>query len=466
MSLDSIITVQIDRTTTQPSQVGFGTPCIVSYFPTSVFSERVKSYSSLTEMEADGFKATDPVYIAASDCWAQNPSPPTIKVGRRVGAPQQSINVYPDAPVVGEVHTVTVVGYADSAFASRALPASPDNETHSLIITTETDEEDIVDAFVLEFGTTNPNLGDWTATKSGTGSSAVLVITANNSTMDGLLFGVTTSERMGVGDATPVPAVTLTTDLDAIQLYDPDWYGLCIDSNGALEIAEAAAWAEANDKQFVCQTQDPLVASTTDAADTTSVAAVLKSNSYERTMLFFHRNNRDYVCAAMLGRALPEDAGSITWAYKQLSSVAAQSLTTTELTNIEAKNANSITTLAGVSVTRFGTASSGEYMDVMRGTDWLSARIQERVYALLIQNDKIPYTDLGINAVKSEILAQLQAGVARDFLSPDPEPTCTVPRASEVSAADKGSRTLNNVTFRATLAGAVHKVAIEGELNL
>lgn len=105
-------------------------------------------------------------------------------------------------------------------------------------------------------------------------------------------------------------------------------------------------------------------------------------------------------------------------------------------------------------------------MDVMRGTDWLAARIQERVYALLIQNDKVPFTDAGIQAVKGEILAQLQAGVARDFLASDPEPTCTVPRAADVSAADKGNRQLNNVKFRATLAGALHKVTIEGELNL
>jgi hypothetical protein len=64
------------------------------------------------------------------------------------------------------------------------------------------------------------------------------------------------------------------------------------------------------------------------------------------------------------------------------------------------------------------------------------------------------------------VLAQLQAGVSRDFIAANPEPTCTVPRASEVSAALKAARSLENVTFRATLAGAVHKVAIEGELNL
>jgi hypothetical protein len=105
-------------------------------------------------------------------------------------------------------------------------------------------------------------------------------------------------------------------------------------------------------------------------------------------------------------------------------------------------------------------------MDVMRGADWLSARIAERIYGALISNDKIPYTDAGISVIKNEILAQLDAGVARDFLAPIPEPTCTVPRAADVSAALKGARSLEDVTFRAVLAGAVHKVAIEGQLTL
>lgn len=98
--------------------------------------------------------------------------------------------------------------------------------------------------------------------------------------------------------------------------------------------------------------------------------------------------------------------------------------------------------------------------------DWLSARISERVYSILINNDKLPYTDAGIQVVRGEILAQLQAGVARDFLASTPEPTCTVPAAASVSSANKAARLLDSVTFRATLAGAVHKVTLAGELTL
>jgi hypothetical protein len=468
MSLESIITVQIDRTSTTVSQTGFGQPMIVGYFPTSIFPQRSKEYSSLTEMVTDGFLSTDPLYLCASDCWAQNPSPPTIKIGRRLGAPQQVVNIAPDAPVAGDVHVVTVIGYADSSFATRALPATAD--THELTIAAESDAEDIVDAFVTAFATP---ASDWSVTKTGTGVSAVLVVTADNSTMDGLIFGVTYSVNdgsRGVDNLTLDPTIKIETDLGDIEAYDPDWYGLCMDSDGRDEIWDEAAqsgaanWVESNNKLFVCQTADILV--TSDAGEETSVAYELKEANFDRTMLFAHRNNRDRVSAAMLGRALPEAAGSITWAMKELNAVSSQDFSTSEINIANDKAANVITTIAGVAVTRFGTASGGEYMDVMRGADWLSARIAERIYGALISNDKIPYTDAGISVIKNEILAQLDAGVARDFLAPIPEPTCTVPRAADVSAALKGARSLEDVTFRAVLAGAVHKVAIEGQLTL
>ena len=472
MSLSSIITVQIDRTSTTVTQAGFGTPLIAGYFPTSIFAERVKEYSSLAEMVTDGFIAADPVYLAASDCWAQSPSPPTIKVGRRALAPQQTMTITPVDLTVGAIHSVTVVGYdAAATFGARAVQT--DTATYTAV--TSDTATLICDGLRAEFAALNGaagQAGDWT--DAGT---ATLTVTADNTdtpgdgSMDGMLFGVTYSVNdvaVGVDDMTPDPGVE--TDLTAIEAYDPDWYGLCIDSNSRDEIWDevgdsgAAKWAESNEKLFVCQTQDVLV--TSSSADTTSIAYHLKNSNYDRTMCFAHRNNRDYVCAAMLGRALPEDAGSITWAMKELNAVSAQAFTTSEINIANGKDANVITTIAGVAVTRFGTASGGEFMDVSRGADWLKSRIAERVFALLISNDKVPFTDAGISAVKSEILAQLQAGVARDFLSPDPEPTCTTPRASAVSAADKGSRTLNNVTFRAVLAGAIHKVNLEGELTL
>jgi hypothetical protein len=345
-------------------------------------------------------------------------------------------------------------------------------QTAAAVATTETFTAgtNVFGAATTEADTVGTILDWFDADMAANGTATV---TFTDGATVGTVAAVTAGDKFGVvmvGEGWTVAETTadpgVATDLAAIDAYDNDWYALALDAPGTLEVVAAAAWIESNVKLFVAQTQETISASLASASDTSSLAYTLSNSNYDRTQLFFHKDNFDFVSAGMLGRILPEQAGSATWAYKQLNSIASQSLTTTEMANLEAKKANFLTTLAGVAVTRYGTASGAEYMDIMRGIDWLSARIQERVYALIINADKLPYTDSGIQAVRSEILAQLDQGIARGFIAASPAPTCTVPAAVDVSAADKGTRTLNDVTFRATLAGAIHKVAIEGELNL
>jgi hypothetical protein len=561
--LNQIITVQIDRNTTTPTQVGFGTPLILGYFSTSIFPERVRTYSTLAELVDDGFATTDPVYVAASDLLAQNPSPPEFKVGRRALPSTLTVELTPSSAsiVAGEEHTLTVTGPGATTGESFDLvagfqgvltvAATPTTTVDTVTIGTTvyrfmgtmaqaydvqigSDAEESIDNLVAAInltGTAGTEYYAGTAIhpevealklsastmairhKAGETDAAVATtetftsgssVWANATTQadtvatildwfdadiaengtglysftDGATKGTIAASTAGnffavrmegegwtFEDITTDPGVA--TDLAAIELYDNDWYALVpCDSMGAAELENIAEWTESATKICLLQTADSEVASVALASDTSSIAYTLKNANYDRAMLFFHRDTDEYVGAAMGGRALPEDAGSITWAYKQLSSVSSQTLTTTERTNLENKNVNFLSTLAGVAITRYGKASGGEFIDVMHGTDWLAARIQERVYTLLLNNDKLPYTDAGIQAVRAEILAQLDQGIARNFIASDPAPTCTVPLASDVSAADKSSRTLNDVMFRATLAGAIHKVAIEGELNL
>jgi len=460
MSLDSIIKVTIDRNTSFPTRTGFGTPLICGYFPPSVFPERVRAFGSLSEL-GDYFETFDPVYKMASDMFAQNPSPGTVKVGRRANPPSQTLSLAPTDTTPGAVYRVTVTGTNNATYTSRV--ATSDTATHT-VVGTQT-ATDICNALRASFGAQTGDFAD--------GGTASLTITALNThaTVSGQVFGIEATSNMNVLDNTPDPG--LAADLVAINLYDPDWYGLCIDSNSQDEIEAAAAWAEANTKLFVCQSQDTYVASSTNTADSTSVAATLEDNEYDRSMLFYHTNNHDYVSAAMLGRALPTTPGSITWAYKTLSSIASQNLNTTQLTNLlgtldtpGGKYVNAYISQSGIGHTRFGTMSSGEFADVIRGADWLKARIQEDVFAALVQNDKLPLTDAGINVIKGLILGRLSEGVSNGFLAPDPEPNVTVPRAVDIPVADKAARKLTGVTFRAYLAGAIHYTVIEGELNL
>ena len=116
--------------------------------------------------------------------------------------------------------------------------------------------------------------------------------------------------------------------------------------------------------------------------------------------------------------------------------------------------------------------ASGEFIDVIRGRDWLTARLRERIFGLLINARKVPFTNAGIDQVTSEVSAQLTEGIGAGYLSPDNLEgqdvpfVVTAPTAQEVSKADKIARLLPNVAFEATLAGAIHAVQINGSIQV
>jgi hypothetical protein len=113
-----------------------------------------------------------------------------------------------------------------------------------------------------------------------------------------------------------------------------------------------------------------------------------------------------------------------------------------------------------------GLVAANEYLDVVRFRDWLTSRLQERIFARLAGNKKIPFTDTGIAIIEAEIRGQLDEGVQVGGLAADPEPTVTVPLASAVTTANKQARHLTPVYFTATLAGAIHKLTIEGTVSV
>ncbi|HSN27246.1 MAG TPA: DUF3383 family protein, partial [Kofleriaceae bacterium] len=259
----------------------------------------------------------------------------------------------------------------------------------------------------------------------------------------------------------------IAADLAAIYLADPDFYGLVLDSNGAAEIEAAAAWAESTGGlMFVAQTCDTAVSDTAASSDLASVAWYLKSHSYYRTEPLFHPTiGLNFIAAAMLGSRLPRDPGSDTWAFKTLAGIASYALTATQATNLAAKNVMTYTTIAGIDVTQGGKVAAGEWADVIRFRDWLVARIQEAVFALLVNNEKVPYTDAGIDMVKGAVQAVLGDGVRVGGLASSPKPTVTAPTAASVSSATKATRVLPSVNFGANLAGAIHAVQVSGTVT-
>lgn len=254
--------------------------------------------------------------------------------------------------------------------------------------------------------------------------------------------------------------------LDAITDLDPDWYGIVIESREDADIENVADWVEARTKLYLAASDS---AGVLDPQDDTDIASTLQAASYARTGLIYHGDAGDdeYPDAAWMGRMLPTDPGSATWAFKTLAGVPAEAFTGEERGALEDKNANWYEEVAGVAITRGGTsAEDGTYLDITRGIDWLEARLAEDVFTAIANAQKIPFTDLGVAQIEAAIRARLQIAIDREVLAAEPEPDVDVPAVADVPASERADRILPDVSFTATLAGAVHRVEIRGVVSV
>jgi hypothetical protein len=429
MSLADIVDVQITATTATADRAGFGVPLIAAHH--TQYADRVRTYTNLQGLVDDGFVTTSPTYLLAAALLSQNPRPKTFKVGRRALAPAHAYELTVTDATQGRVYTVTINGVAVTYTVGAA-------ETPTTVATAL---ELLIDA-----------AGAWSST------SATSVITVSNVGGAALTFSGLNAE-LKLRETTADPGIA--TDLTAINAADADWYALLIDSNGEAEILAAAAWIEAQEKIFIASTADTLV---TDAGTTTDVASDLETAAYARTALLY--SVFPQAAAAWAGKLLPTDPGSETWAFKTLATVPYSSLTASQVTALDNKSANHYTRIAGNNLVRKGKVSAGEYIDVVRFRDWLKARIQERILNVLMNAAKLPYTDAGVDVVRSEIYAQLRQGIAVGGLAADPEPTVTAPKVADIDPADRANRLLPDVEFSATLAGAIHALEIRGTLSV
>lgn len=432
MSLESIFNVSVSSTSRTPSRAGFGTILLLCYH--TAFVARVRSYTSLTGMVSDGLTSTSPAYQMAAAAFAQNPRPPRVKVGRRATPFEKTLRLTPSTPAAAEVYSLNVNGSAVSVTAD-GTPT------------------------VAEVCTA---LATAVAALSGVGASGTsgthVDVTADT---DGALIGLDSlSANLTVEDVTADPGIA--DDLDAVLAADGDFYMVCLDSNSAAEIAEAAVWAEANGKLLVVQSSD---SATLDGESTTDVFAELQTAAYGRTASFYHpkvARSTSWIAAAMAGSRAPITPGSDTWASKTLAGVDAYKLTDTQEAALEAKNANWYQVLAEVPVTYPGKVAAGEWADVVRFLDRVRARQREGLFALNLSGQKTPFTDAGISKVRAFLSADIKAGQRDGGFDPEATPTITVPKVADVSDADRAARHLPGVEWSMRLAGAIHSMTVSG----
>lgn len=440
MSLDDLLNVQISASTASPSKANFGTVLLLVQKVPVTFTQRTKLYAKGTDMVSDGFGSGDPAVLLANAIKAQSPSPVNFKVAFRLHKVVQTIVLTCTSTVAGDKYAITVNGTP----IAYTVPGtgSPTTSTVATAIAT------LIAAVS----------GVAASTASGaiittTGASGVLNAFAGWSA--NLQFQDNTADAGGSSG--------IADDLNAVSTFDNDWYGLALDSNSASEVAAAAAWVETNKKLFIPTTGDWGVKQ---SGVTSDIASTLKTSAYTRTAVWFKQDavNDGFGAALMAKQFASAAPGSDSYAYKTVAGQAADTLSPAERAAILAKKANCYEQVNNVNITEGGNTASGQWLDVVRGIDWLSTEIQFRLYTMFLNNPKIPYTDLGVDAMLGVIKAVLQAAVDVGLLV-DGSTFATAPKVATIDPATKASRVFPGIAFGGELQGAIHGATLNGTVT-
>ena len=446
----SVVQITITKETRTLSQIGFGTTMILGSNGTFTVNT-VRKYEDIDEV-AEDFASTDAEYKAAEAEFAQSPRPESVKIGVR-------------AAPVAQIQTLT---FDADLIADNVVNLDIDNVAISPV-TYATSHDDTMAALASEIQSHDSVSA---ASVIGGAGSRVIQITAAKA---GIPFVVDNIEVTGGGSqangamATTQDNVGVTEDLNAIVLNDNEWYDLKLTSRDEDEVELASAWIETKKKIFGTCSDDEDIK---DPESTTDIGYKLQASNRDRTYSCYNEDPNDWLDAAWAGRCLPKDPGSITWKFKTVSGPTVSSLSATERSAVLAKNVNLYTEIGGQDMMEEGTMASGEFIDSVRGDDWLEARMGENVFNTIKNADKIPYSNAGIAIIEAQIRKTLELAIRKGVVRPAPDLfdgdpyIVLVPLVSEVSSNDRGNRLLPDVTWQAARAGAVHKVIIQGRIVL
>lgn len=437
-NLDRIVTVDISLNTTGVSKEGFSTIAIIGAHNAGV--TRVMTYTSTDSMIEDGFADDDPCVLAASAAFSQTPRPKNVKVGR----------------IVPQGFTVTVAELKAGATYTVMLTDGSTNETFSF-----TDTEGTEAGIITGLAEAMADATLATAEASG--------INLNITAADGVEIAVQVDDRLKLA---VISQESISDAMAAIVKEDNDFYGIVLTSRAQGDILAMAAWCEQHRKIFVTAIAEAGAASNSSTVDT---GYQLMDKNYYRTAWYYHElADTEYVDAAIMARCFSINPGGETWANKKLAGITTDKLTETEYNAITKKNGNTFEKFRNVSITQNGKVAAGEWLDVIRFRDWLQEEMTVNIFNLMINRDKIPYTDAGIAMIEAQMRAALDLGVARGGIAPleydsdgneNKSYVITVPLAADISANTKALRTLEDISFTARLAGAIHAVTIQGSLT-
>jgi len=431
----------------------FGTPMIIdtqNIKSATALAPVIGEYTSLRAMVDAGFASYTKAYKLAAQIWRQRkPSPKVIKVASVYALSSAELSAVEDLdPTWYRLLATTVAAGDIGTIATWAQTVATQSYRCSL---------DTFDVATFGSGTsvktTLASANDWRTAlhcRKANPQTQTLTISApfvtSNSTVVSV-NGVALSPTVFATDSNTTLAALAT----ALQATDAIASATVTNAGGGTD----------DDREIVIVANDPLVdvvlsgyACTLGASQNTAAFAITD-------------NGAQPLCASEVGYLCSYPAGAATAGLKTFAGIEADSVSQTELTNVNGSGANAYPTLGGgpklMKGQTSGLIASGAYyfIDTVEAIDRLKEAIEVAALALLAQSPKLAYNQAGINAVGGAIAAVALQFVSDGILEPfDPATAISVPALASIDPSDRTARHLPDVTAEFVGTGAIQSATI------
>ena len=474
MSLDQLVNINISLTTAALPQEGFGTMIFVSKH--KQFNDRVRYYSDLIGV-SDDFDSSTNEYKAAQAAFMQSPAPSLFGIGRvQLSTASITASVASGGAVTGTTYSFLVQdGVADGSGNYPVIPIS-----YTVPVGSPQTAPEVAAALESAF-TAAVHTG---LVSSVSGGSAILDI--NDSTTSGAqlgrvfsVYGLTPNLSLSLATYGSLHGGSGSTEtgayadaISSIFSNDKTWYAVAINSRAKADILAVAEFVETIERIFyTADNADNNYVTPSDPTTDPSILGSLKNLNLFWTTFMYHLDAtvagapKLFPEIAYFAKIAPKVPGSYTADLKTLSGFVAYALDDTVSMGIRNKNGNTYEMMGGVACTFDGKVVGGEWIDTVILRDWTKSNMQQNLFYLMKNSDKLPFSDAGIQAAVGEMKKVLDQGTRNGGYSSDMPYTITAPRARDFTSAQRASRRLTDLKFNATTAGAIQAVEINGNVT-
>lgn len=478
LPVNRIVDVTIQMSPLAAATRNFGAMLIVGASDVIDTHERIRAYSSVTDI-ANDFGTSAPEYQAAVAFFAQSPKPTTVQVGRWARSATSGLykgKILSTSDQEMDNFTTISAGAFDVTIDGSVVNVTAVNLSAQSNLNGVASQ---VSAALQSKGTCVWNGQQFVIKSASTGqTSTVSTVTSTQ-----------LSQAMGLDSGTMVTGAPAEKLEEAtVALLDINtWYGAFY--TGDIEdqdVINTAALISASTPSHICaftlKETDEL-----DGTQTSSLGYELAQLGNNRVLPMYSSTN-DNAAMSVLGRMSTVNfEGSnttITLMFKQCPGVEPEYLKTSQANALQRNNVNVFAAYQNdTSILQYGTMSGGWYIDEVHGLDWLQNRVETDLWNLLYTSTtKIGQDESGMTAILSTVNSSLEAGVRNGLIAPgvwNGDEFGTLKRGDtlttgfyvyiqpleEQSQADREQRKAPPIQIAVKLKGAVHSIDVTITVN-